>query len=278
MSLIFNPPAYKSSGRIAHWCPDESLRMYRETNNSYKYQPHPQLVPYNKIASQNEARGARQTPTYESHIFTRGEADKINTNRSQRHEPDVQSLADNASSQKTTSTIPRNVYRELPNAPKGAIAEADRKPPAPMCFKKRVDPNRHLSKNLLKCDIKSFREPVETKVKEPKGYYGPTPRHLPTDVPFEQPRNHVVTLELSNVNEKFNIKDYTRKMAGKGHVIMESAIKNNPITNERNGTGVMHVRCKTTQELDVIKGDLNKKGINVSCAKDYKPVWNNLAN
>lgn len=273
MSLIFNPPAYKVSGRIAHWCPNDAMRMYKDTDNSNKYQQKPELLPYNRAANIMSARGNRQSATYESHIFTKQEADKITSNPSKRHEADVQYLTDNATTKKTTTTIARNVYHPLPNAPRNVIADSEKRPAAAKKFKGSYDPNRHDRSKIAECDIKSIRDPMETKVNEPKGYYGPTPKHLPNNTVFEQPKSHVVTLDLSKVSEKFNIKDYARDMASKGHVVMDTEINNNPITNKRTGNGRMHVRVKTKDELDAVKANLNQKGIDAQVSKDYKPTW-----
>jgi hypothetical protein len=69
--------------------------------------------------------------------------------------------------------------------------------------------------------------------------------------------------------------DLSRQIAGNGGRVMEHNIQNDPITNKRVGTGLIHVRAKNSQELKAITGQLEATGMTVAVRPDYKPVWKN---
>jgi hypothetical protein len=89
----------------------------------------------------------------------------------------------------------------------------------------------------------------------------------------EVPNDHVVTLKVSNVSEKVRMDDLARQIADNGHRVMEHNIQNDPITNKRAGTGLIHVRAKNSADLKAITGQLEAQGMTVAVRPDYKPVW-----
>ena len=112
------------------------------------------------------------------------------------------------------------------------------------------------------------------KVTDPNGYYGPTPRHLPNPNKYEKPNDFTVTLEATNVGGRVDSGVLERGLADQGLNIMASNFKHNPITNKRDGKGVLHVRVKNEQELQRIENACETNGMNVTASNNYKPVWN----
>merc|ERR1712232_306881 len=216
MSLISSPPPYKSSERIAHYCPEDAMRYYKPRNDFYAshYQSKPVFTEADRRALALSERKARQTPTYESHLYTKQEAFKISPSKAATHK----TYHDDMYSCKTERTgVPRNVLRPEPDYPKGALALDLPGKPREFNFKGKFDPNRHGKKTFLECDVQSVSKPIEIKHKKPKCTPKPTPRHLPHNVKYEKPGDHVITLKLNEVSEKVNLADLKRSLADEGH-------------------------------------------------------------
>lgn len=111
------------------------------------------------------------------------------------------------------------------------------------------------------------------KIGEPGAYWGPKPRHLPNPYTYETPNDFTVTLEVKNVDKKADTGVLRRDLANRGLDWMEGQFYHNPITNKRSGNGVVHVRCKTAQEIDGVKRRLQESGIDATVKGGYKPVW-----
>lgn len=141
-----------------------------------------------------------------------------------------------------------------------------------MFFKKSYDHNRHDKKTFLENDVKSVSS-MEVTVGAPKGYYGPTKRHQWHGVEYERPGFNCVTMKMKEIPEGFNMRDEVRNLASKGHVVLDSKIDNNLITNKRTGSGMLHVRSKTNKEVNEIKEEMAKNGVTVEVCDRYQPVW-----
>lgn len=86
---------------------------------------------------------------------------------------------------------------------------------------------------------------------------------------------HLVTFNVEGVNEELRVKDLEKEMLNSGHLIYETQFKKNPITNKRAGTGVMHARAKTREEVDAITEKLTAQGMKVAVSQKYQPTWKN---
>ena len=121
------------------------------------------------------------------------------------------------------------------------------------------------------------RRPAEhgdIKIGVPGGYPGPTPRFLPNPNKYETPADFTVTLEVNKVGKKVEEDVLKRELANNGLNWMESQFYHNPVTNQRNGKGVVHVRVKDEAELGKVNKAINDSGMDVRVKSDYKPVWN----
>lgn len=121
------------------------------------------------------------------------------------------------------------------------------------------------------------KKPAETgdiKISDPKCYYGPTPKHLPNPNKYETPNDFTVTLEANDVGKKVDASVLQRDLAKRGLNMMGSSFSHNPITNERTGKGIIHVRAKDAGELQKIEKVCTETGMKVQKSNNYKPTWN----
>jgi len=277
MSLPFAPPPYRSSERVAHLCPNDALRYngVKSFDSPSKYQQRPELTAADRQAYAQQAQKVRQTPTYESRIYTRQEATHISPRKgtAQGMRDNLDSVSVSTKQSDYLSTLPRNVYKPASKVPTGALPSDMQMPRQPMAYKGSFDPNRHGKKDFLECEVKSVSEPFKVKHGQPEKYLPPNPRHQPHNVKYEKPNDHVVTLQVSNVSEKVKMKDVVRRIAADGQVVMDYNLENNVVTNKRTGGGIIHVRAKNEQDLNAITGTLEAQGMTVAVKSDYKPVW-----
>jgi hypothetical protein len=96
---------------------------------------------------------------------------------------------------------------------------------------------------------------------------------LPNPNKYETPGDFTVTLEVNNVNKKVEEEVLRRELASNGLNWMESQFYHNPVTNERNGKGVVHVRVKNEAELAGVNKAICDSGMDVRVKGDYKPIW-----
>jgi len=102
------------------------------------------------------------------------------------------------------------------------------------------------------------------KIGEPGAYYGPTPKHLPNPNKYEVPNDFTVTLEVKGVNKVVDEELLRRNCAKSGMNWIDSKFSYNPITNKRNGTGVVHLRTKNEDELQKIEKIMIDQGMEVN--------------
>jgi hypothetical protein len=131
-----------------------------------------------------KAKQVRQTPTYESRIYTRQEAHHISPRKgtAQGLRDNLDSVSRSTRQSDYLSTVPKNVYKPAPKVPAGALAGDRQMPKQQMAFKGNFDPNRHGKKDFLECDVKSVSEPFKVKHGQPEKYLPPNPRHQPHNV------------------------------------------------------------------------------------------------
>lgn len=147
MSFQFNPPPYKSSDRVAHLSSNDALRYngVKSFDSPSKYQTRAPLTGADRQALAAQAKQVRQTPTYESRIYTRQDAAHVSPRKGQpqvsRDNQDSVSVSTQQSDY--LSRPPKNVYKAAPLAPTGALPVDIQMPKQPMAYKGSFDPNRH---------------------------------------------------------------------------------------------------------------------------------------
>ena len=86
---------------------------------------------------------------------------------------------------------------------------------------------------------------------------------------------HLVTFNVEGVSENLKLQDMERDLQSKGLNVYDTTFNQNPVSNKRDGTGVMHARAKTKEEVEKIKKELGESGLSVTVAQKYKPTWRN---
>jgi hypothetical protein len=216
----------------------------------------------------------RDTPTNQSTIFTARDYNRYDV-RDQHYHHDAHTDYSQRSSRTQTAdgARPERTAKKMNCWTYPPVAPADTNKP-----KTRFEGQSHNAETYQKKGCATFvpRRPDETgdlKIGAPGGYLGPTPRFLPNPNKYETPGDFTVTLEVNNVGKKVEEDVLRRELASNGLNWMESQFYHNPVTNQRNGKGVVHVRVKNDAELAGVNKAINDSGMDVRVKGDYKPVW-----